>query len=57
MPLHQRIDYEAGVERREGRKVFMRGESRCAGELLAEAHGVFIAPRAGLQVPAPEHFR
>jgi len=52
-PLGERIDYEAGVEGRDGRKVFMRGESRHEGELLAEAHGVFIAPRAGLQVPAP----
>ena len=56
-PLGQQIDYEAGVERREGRKVFMRGESRHDGVLLAEAHGVFIAPRTGLHVPAPDPVR
>lgn len=56
-PLHQRIDYDAGVERREGRKVFMRGESRCDGELLAEASGVFIAPKSGLHLPVPDHWR
>jgi acyl-coenzyme A thioesterase PaaI-like protein len=56
-PLHERIDYEAGVESREGRKVFMRGESRCDGELLAEASGVFIAPRSGLHLPVPDHWR
>jgi acyl-coenzyme A thioesterase PaaI-like protein len=56
-PLHERIDYEAGVEGRDGRKVFMRGEARCHGELLAEANGVFIAPRSGLHVPAPDHWR
>jgi acyl-coenzyme A thioesterase PaaI-like protein len=56
-PLHERIDYEAGVDRREGRKVFMRGESRRDGELLAEAEGVFISPRTGLHLPVPDHFR
>lgn len=54
-PLGQRIDYEAGVDRREGRKVFMRGESRHGGTVLAEASGVFITPRTGLHVP--DHVR
>lgn len=52
-PLGRRIDYVAGVEKRKDRKLFMRGESRHDGTLLAEAHGVFIAPRSGLHVPAP----
>lgn len=44
-PLHERIDYEAGVASRDGRKVVAWGRSTCRGELLAEASGVFIAPR------------
>jgi hypothetical protein len=56
-PLFQQIDYEGGVDRREGRKIFMRGESRCDGELLAEAEGIFIAPKSGLHLPVPDHWR
>ena len=44
-PLFTRIDYEANVDRIEGRKVFMRGRSYASGELLCEAEGIFIAPR------------
>lgn len=44
-PLFTRIDYEAGVDRIEGRKVFMWGRSFAAGELLCEATGIFVAPR------------
>jgi hypothetical protein len=50
-PLHQRIDYEAGVESRSGRKVTVWGRSTLDGELLAEATGIFIAPRQGLELP------
>ena len=46
-PLHRRIDYEAGVERVEGRKIFVWGTAHCEGELLADAEIVFIAPRDG----------
>jgi len=46
-PLFTRIDYEAGVDRIDGRKVFMWGRSYANGELLCEAEGVFIAPREG----------
>lgn len=46
-PLNTRIDYEAGVTRVEGRKVFAWGRSLAGGELLAEATGVFIEPRGG----------
>jgi acyl-coenzyme A thioesterase PaaI-like protein len=46
-PLEKRIDYEAGVERVEGRKIFVWGTSSCDGKRLAEAAIVFIAPRDG----------
>ena len=46
-PLHVRIDYEAGVEKVEGRKIFAWGKSFHAGELLCEADGLFIQPRPG----------
>ena len=47
-PLHKRIDYEAGVQEQSGRKVITWGKSYCEGELLAEASGIFIVPRAGM---------
>ena len=47
-PLHKRIDYEAGVESVSERKVTAWGRSRCEGELLAEATGIFVVPRGGL---------
>jgi acyl-coenzyme A thioesterase PaaI-like protein len=50
-PLHERIDYEAGVESHSGRKVTVWGRSTLGGELLAEATGIFIAPREGLELP------
>ena len=46
-PLNALIEYEAGVDRVEGRKVFAWGRSTCGGELLAEATGIFIEPRGG----------
>ncbi len=46
-PLGKRIDYEAGVVRVEGRKIYVWGTSSCDGERLAEADIVFIAPRVG----------
>jgi acyl-coenzyme A thioesterase PaaI-like protein len=47
-PLHQRIDYEAGVESVSGRKVTAWGRSYFEGELLAEATGIFVVPRGGM---------
>lgn len=47
-PLHERIDYEGGVERVEGRKTMAWGRAEHAGELLAEAWGVFIAARGSV---------
>ena len=46
-PLHKRIDYEAGVDRVEGRKIFVWGTAACEGERLAECEIVFIAPSHG----------
>jgi hypothetical protein len=46
-PLLRRIDYEAGVDRVEGRKIYVWAHSTCDGERLAEADIVFIAPRRG----------
>ncbi|MBA3302751.1 MAG: hypothetical protein H0U26_02625, partial [Acidimicrobiia bacterium] len=47
-PLHERIDYEAGVERAEGRKITVWGKSWAGDALLAEATILFIAPRGGV---------
>lgn len=46
-PLNRRIDYKAGVDRVEGRKIYVWAHSSCDGERLAEAEIVFIAPRDG----------
>jgi len=46
-PLHKRIDYEAGVDRVEGRKIYVWGTADSEGVRLAEAEIVFIAPREG----------
>lgn len=43
-PLNQRIDYEAGVDRVEGRKIIAWGKAYHDGELLAEAEGIFVRP-------------
>lgn len=50
-PLHEQIDYAAGVESRSGRKVTVWGRSTLDGEVLAEATGIFIAPRTGIDLP------
>jgi acyl-coenzyme A thioesterase PaaI-like protein len=47
-PLLGRIDYEGGVTKVEGRKIFTWGRALHAGELVAEAEGLFVAPRAGM---------
>ena len=51
-PLHQRIDYEAGVLEVKGRKITAWGKSFHDGQLLAEATGIFIEPRGGHPVIA-----
>ena len=47
-PLYRRIDYEAGVSRVEGRKIWAWGRSYDGETLLADAEILFISPRAGL---------
>lgn len=42
-PLGVPLVLEGWFDRREGRKIFTRGEMRAAGELLSEADGLFIA--------------
>jgi acyl-coenzyme A thioesterase PaaI-like protein len=44
-PLHRRIDYAAGVDRVEGRKIFVWGSAKLGEVLLAESQIVFIEPR------------
>ena len=46
-PLRKRIEYTAGVDRVEGRKIWVWGTADCDGERLAECEILFIAPRAG----------
>ncbi len=46
-PLNKRIDYVAGVDHVDGRKIYVWAHSECEGERLAEAEIVFIAPRDG----------
>lgn len=46
-PLYTRIDYEAGVGGVDGRKITAWGRSTVDGQLVAEAEGIFIAPRDG----------
>jgi hypothetical protein len=47
-PLNRRIDYEAGVDHVDGRKIHVWARSRDADRLLAEAQIVFIAPKTGM---------
>jgi len=42
-PLHTDLDFQARTDRSEGRKVIATGTLHAAGELCAEADGVFIA--------------
>jgi hypothetical protein len=46
-PLYRRIDYAAGVDRTEGRKIWCWGTAHDGDKLLAEAQCVFIAPAGG----------
>jgi acyl-coenzyme A thioesterase PaaI-like protein len=45
-PLGRRIDYEAQLDRVDGRKIWCSATARDGETLLAEAEIVFIAPRA-----------
>lgn len=46
-PLGKRIEYEAGVDCVDGRKIWVWATSSCEGERLAECTIVFIAPKDG----------
>jgi acyl-coenzyme A thioesterase PaaI-like protein len=46
-PLGRRIDYEAGVDHAEGRKIWVRAKSWDGDTQLAEATILFIAPKTG----------
>jgi acyl-coenzyme A thioesterase PaaI-like protein len=43
-PLYERIEWEAGFTRREGRKLFGWGRCSAGGMVTAEAEGIFIVP-------------
>jgi acyl-coenzyme A thioesterase PaaI-like protein len=47
-PLYRRIDYVAGVDRLEGRKIHCWGRSLDGDRVLAEATCVFITPAGGM---------
>ncbi|MGH9171028.1 MAG: PaaI family thioesterase [Acidimicrobiales bacterium] len=46
VPLGKRLQLAANVDRVEGRKRWLKGTCSLEGELLAEAEGLFIAPRS-----------
>jgi hypothetical protein len=54
-PLGRRIDYEGGVSGTEGRKILAWGRAAHAGEVVAEAEGIFVTPRGGLLDPGPRN--
>jgi len=41
-PLHTSLQFSAGIDRVEGRKVYLRGSCRHEGKLLTDAEGLFI---------------
>jgi acyl-coenzyme A thioesterase PaaI-like protein len=46
IPVGRRLETEAVVVRREGRKMFVRGEIRDQGQLLAEGEGLWVELRS-----------
>jgi acyl-coenzyme A thioesterase PaaI-like protein len=46
-PLNRRLEYAAGVDRVEGRKIWVWGTCHDGDELLSEAEIVFISPKDG----------
>jgi hypothetical protein len=44
-PLHERIDYEAGVTEVDGRKITVWSRSLANGEIVGEAEALMITPR------------
>ena len=41
-PLNTELEWDAGVDRREGRKLFVSGTCTANGHVTAEAEGIFI---------------
>jgi acyl-coenzyme A thioesterase PaaI-like protein len=52
-PLNVRVDYEAGVDRVDGRKILVTGSARVDDMLVAEAECLFVAPRHPTPQPGP----
>lgn len=50
-PVGRRVDYEGWVDRVDGRKTFCKGEARIDGDVVAEAEGIFIAPKNWVNGP------
>jgi hypothetical protein len=46
-PLGKRIDYEAGVDRVEGRKIHVWATASCEGQRLTDCTAIMIAPAHG----------
>ena len=53
MPLHRELVCRCWLERREGRKLFMRGELTDEGRLVSTSTALFIQPR---QAPVQSTF-
>lgn len=54
-PMFEPVELKAWTVSAEGRKIIARGEMRFEGELLSEAEGLFIQPRAfGGAAPSPD---
>lgn len=53
-PLHTVVTYEAGVERRDGRKLHLWARSTADDELRAEATGIFIVSE---ELPLPDNWK
>lgn len=45
VPLFEELEIVATVERVDGRKIWVRGEIRAAGAVVARAHGLWLPPR------------
>jgi acyl-CoA thioesterase FadM len=57
-PLHTELQFDAWIERVDGRKIFARGNLKAGGLLTAEADGIFLSvDRARFQKLAEERAR
>ena len=54
VPLGQKLEFCGTISKRDGRKIFLSGGVAVAGELLAEAEGLFVVPREFTAVLASE---